>query len=86
MNNNKSTREQIKELKLIHPQWTNVELARAVKPPVTPQRIGSILRNKKREFKNDVYRAYNRHRYHKNHKQKIMRKNCKYCKGVQFAS
>lgn len=81
-----STREQIKQLRLEHPDWTKVQIAKAVVPPVSPQRVNQIENNTHRDFTSESYRAYNRHRYHKQSAKKYKRKNCKYCIEANIAS
>lgn len=81
-----STREQVIQLRQEHPDWTKVQIARAVKPPVAPQRVGQIENGTKRNFQSEEYRAYNRHRYHKKVNKKYKRKNCKYCIEANITS
>jgi len=74
----KSTREQVKELRLVHPNWAKADIARATVPPVSPQRIGQIENGMGNHFKTVGYKERNRHKYHKKIGKKFL--NCKYCK------
>lgn len=75
-----TTREQIAKIRLEHPDWTKSMIARAVVPPVSPQRVNQIENGIKPNYTTKSYREYHRHVYHL----KIGKifKRCRYCKRL----
>jgi hypothetical protein len=77
----RSTRDQVKILRKEHPNWAKTDIARAVVPPVSPQRVGQIENAPSAEQLED-YRERRRHKYHKKNPLKYKRKKCKYCSKI----